>query len=136
MRKCILVCANCHRGIHAGKISLPENWKTFFNEERAKVLIEENEMIRNGKLHYCQRCGKIITSKATHCVECSRLISRKADRPSREELKELIRSKPFTQIASMFNVSDNAIRRWCDYYGLPRKKTEIMKIPDEVWVQI
>ena len=93
--KCILVCANCHRGIHAGKISLPENWNTFFNEERAKVLIEENEMIRNGKLHYCQRCGKIITRKATHCVECSRLISRKADRPSREELKDLIISLSF-----------------------------------------
>lgn len=136
LRKCILVCANCHRGIHAGKILLPENWNTFFNEERAKVLIEENEMIRNGKIHYCQRCGKIITRKATYCVECSQLISRKADRPSREKLKELIRSKPFTQIASMFNVSDNAIRRWCDYYGLPRKKTEIMEISDEVWFQI
>lgn len=136
LRKCILVCANCHRGIHAGKILVPENWNTFFNEEKAKALIEENEMIRNGKIYYCQRCGKIITRKATHCVECSRLISRKTDRPSKEELKELIRSKPFTQIASMFNVSDNAIRRWCDYYGLPRKKTEIMKISDEVWVQI
>lgn len=136
LRKCILVCANCHRGIHAGKILLPENWNTFFNEERAKVLIEENKMIRNGKIHYCQRCGKIITRKSTYCVECSQLISRKADRPSREKLKELIRSKPFTQIASMFNVSDNAIRRWCDYYGLPRKKTEIMEISDEVWFQI
>ena len=112
------------------------NDDTFFDEERAKVLIEENEMIRNGKIRHCQRCGKIITRKATHCVECSKLISRKADRPSKEELKELIRLRPFTQIASMFNVSDNAIRRWCDYYGLPRKKTEIMKISDEVWAQI
>lgn len=24
--KCILVCANCHRGIHAGYYKVPENW--------------------------------------------------------------------------------------------------------------
>ena len=136
LRKCILVCANCHRGIHANKILVPEDWNKFFNENRAKELIEENELIRHGKLHYCQRCGKIITRKASYCSECSHLISRKADRPSREELKDLIRSKPFTQIALLFNVSDNAIRRWCDYYGLPRKKSEIAKMTNEEWVQI
>ena len=136
LRKCILVCANCHRGIHANKILVPEDWNKFFNENRARELIEENELIRHGKLHYCQRCGKIITRKASYCSECSHLISRKADRPSREELKDLIRSKPFTQIALLFNVSDNAIRRWCDYYGLPRKKSEITKMTNEEWVQI
>ena len=136
LRKCILVCANCHRGIHANKILVPEDWNKFFNENRAKELIEENELIRHGKLHYCQRCGKIITRKASYCSECSHLISRKADRPSREELKDLIRSKPFTQIALLFNVSDNAIRRWYDYYGLPRKKSEIAKMTNEEWVQI
>ena len=136
LRKCILVCANCHRGIHANKILVPEDWDKFFDENRAKELIEENELIRHGKLHYCQRCGKIITRKASYCSECSHLISRKADRPSREELKDLIRSKPFTQIALLFNVSDNAIRRWCDYYGLPRKKSEIAKMTNEEWVQI
>ena len=136
LRKCILACANCHRGIHANKMLVPEDWNKFFNENRAKELIEENELIRHGKLHYCQRCGKIITRKASYCSECSHLISRKADRPSREELKDLIRSKPFTQIALLFNVSDNAIRRWCDYYGLPRKKSEIAKMTNEEWVQI
>lgn len=136
LRKCILVCANCHRGIHAGKISVPENWFDFFNEEKAKNLIKENEMLRYGKKFYCQRCGKIISRNASYCDECSRLISRKIDRPTREELKDLIRSKPFTQIATKFGVTDNAIRRWCDYYGLPRRKSEIIKLSDKDWVQI
>ena len=30
-KKCILVCANCHRGIHAGYIEIPKNYKDFFN---------------------------------------------------------------------------------------------------------
>ena len=40
---------------------------------------------------------------------------------TREELKELIRNKPFTQIGAKFGVSDNAIRKWCDKFDLPRK---------------
>lgn len=53
--------------------------------------------------------------------------------PTRAELKELIRNKPFTQIGVMFGVSDNAIRKWCDSYGLPRKKSEINKYTEEEW---
>lgn len=136
LKKCVLLCANCHRGVHAGKLEVPQDWKKFFDNEVAENLINENELIKNGKLKYCQRCGKIITHKASYCLECSHLLSRKADRPAREELKQLIREKPFTQIATLFNVSDNAIRRWCDYYSLPRKKSEIQKFSDKEWEQI
>lgn len=50
------------------------------------------------------------------------LIHRTVDRPSRDELKQLIRTKPFLQIGKMYGVSDNAIRKWCDFENLPRKK--------------
>ena len=55
---------------------------------------------------------------------------------TREELKELIRTKPFTQIGKQFNVSDNAIRKWCGKFNLPRKSTEIKEITDEEWKNI
>ena len=45
-KKCILVCANCHRGIHAGYIEIPKNYKDFFNQERANELISINEEIK------------------------------------------------------------------------------------------
>jgi vacuolar-type H+-ATPase subunit E/Vma4 len=54
----------------------------------------------------------------------------------KEELKELIRTVPFTQIAEKFGVTDNAIRKWCDLYNLPRKKSEIKKISEEDWKTI
>ena len=63
-------------------------------------------------------------------------MSRIVERPSREELKILIREKPFTQIGEMYGVSDNAIRKWCDAEGLPRKKTDINKMTDEEWEKI
>ena len=32
-----------------------------------------------------------------------------------------------------FGISDNAIRKWCDSYDLPRKKKDIKEISDEDW---
>jgi uncharacterized protein YjcR len=52
---------------------------------------------------------------------------------SREELKKLIRTTPFTKIADIYNVSDNAIRKWCDKYGLPKKVKDIKSCTDEEW---
>lgn len=88
------------------------------------------------KKWYCIDCGKEITKGYERCEECARLKRRKAVRPSREELKQLIREKPFTQIASEYGVSDNAIRKWCDAEGLPRKKTDIKKYSDKEWANI
>ena len=55
---------------------------------------------------------------------------------NREELKSMIRNMSFVQIGKHFNVSDNAIRKWCDKYHLPRKTTEIRKYTDEEWEKI
>lgn len=135
-RKCVLVCANCHRGIHAGYYQIPDNYQQFFNEEQAQYLLQQNEEIKHGKKHYCQRCGKILSTNASYCVECSHIMQQKVDRPNREELKQLIRTQPFTQIAKKYGVTDNAIRKWCIKEHLPSKKTEINILSDEEWEKI
>ena len=61
---------------------------------------------------------------------------RSVERPSREELKRLIRTLPFTQIGKMYGVSDNAVRKWCDFEKLPRKKKEINSYSNEEWEKI
>lgn len=131
-RKCVLLCANCHRGVHAGYLELPLNARIFFNEVRAKELVEEKQR----KIYRCERCGAEITNKAKLCVECASLASRKVDRPSREELKKLIREKPFTHIAKDFSVSDNTVKKWCIAYNLPSKKKEINAFSNEDWENI
>lgn len=55
---------------------------------------------------------------------------------NREELKSLIRTESFLSIGKKFNVSDNAVRRWCDHYKLPRKKRDINSYSDEQWNEI
>lgn len=82
---------------------------------------------------FCINCGKQISPNAERCVSCSHKFAQTVNRPTREELKKVIRVKSFTQIGKIFGVSDNAIRKWCDSYGLPRKKSEIKKYTDEEW---
>ena len=43
---------------------------------------------------------------------------------------------PFTTIGDKYGKTDNAIRKWCDKYSLPRKKSDINKFTDEEWILI
>lgn len=101
------------------------------------------------KQNKCVDCGKIISAGATRCQECYHKSTRinsyeenthvmrdTGNIVNREELKKLIRTTPFLQIGQKFGVSDNAVRKWCDRFGLPRKVSDIKKISDEDWEKI
>ena len=85
---------------------------------------------------YCQDCGCEISHNAIRCIPCNNKLLRKTERPEREELKKLIRSKSFVEIGRMYNVTDNAIRKWCDSYNLPRKVGDIKNFTEEEWKKI
>ena len=55
---------------------------------------------------------------------------------TREELKNMIRTMPFTQIGNKYNVTDNAIRKWCEKFNLPKRKSDINKYSDLDWSKI
>ena len=72
-----------------------------------------------------------------YCIDCGEQARRHCEKPiTREELKKLIRNTPFTRIGEQFGVSDNAIRKWCDSYNLPRKVSDIKKYTNEEWNKI
>lgn len=85
---------------------------------------------------YCIDCGCEISSESIRCISCSNKLKRVVERPNREELKKLIREKSFVELGRMYNVTDNAIRKWCDNYKLPRKVSEIKKYSQEEWEKI
>ena len=91
------------------------------------------------KKYYCIDCGKEISQGSTRCLICScksRAISLDEMPISREHLKNLIREKSFSDLGRFYNVSDNAIRKWCDKYNLPRTKKAIKEYSDEEWSKI
>lgn len=89
--------------------------------------------------HFCIKCGCKIDkdNQSGMCIKCynesRRNNSKINSRITKEELKKLIREYSFLQIGKMFNVTDSAIRKWCDHYNLPKHSREIKKITDEEW---
>ena len=91
------------------------------------------------KKKFCVDCGKEISLNSIRCLDCAnkkRAVSLEDMPITREELKELIRTTPFTTIGTNFNVSDNAIRKWCDKFNLPHTKKEINSYSDKEWADI
>lgn len=104
-----IVCPNCH-----------SQTETFSNK-RAK------------KHNYCVDCGCEISLKSTRCNTCASKHKnsfkvKPEDRPSKEELFKLIKTKYFTTIGEMYGVTDNTIRKWCKNYGLPSTKKELREL--------
>lgn len=92
------------------------------------------------KRFYCVDCGKEISNGSVRCEVCARkelskqIIENQIDR---DTLKEKIRNQSFESIAREYSkTSGNAIKKWCDYYNLPRLKSEIKKYSDEEWAAV
>lgn len=146
LRKCTLLCANCHRIIHDGE--LDESLKSSFDENKAQEYFQQEEYLKlfnaiQKEPKYCPICNKLIHSyRNKYCsLECShkgysRQQGNGKERPDREQLKQLIRNQSFTFIGKIYGVNDNAIRKWCDKYNLPRTKIQINQYTDEQWKEI
>lgn len=93
------------------------------------------------KTKVCPICKKefFITNhpEQIYCSqECVHKSQQKAERPNREQLKNLIRKKSFLSIGEKYEVTDNAIRKWCKAMNLPYKKSDINAYSDEEWALI
>lgn len=88
--------------------------------------------------YYCIDCGKVISYNATRCKSCAGVIKEQQNskRPEKAILKSLIRTHNFLYIGKLYGVSDNAVRKWCKFYELPYKSTEIKAMSDEDWAKL
>lgn len=124
-------------GISTDTIQAINNGRAWFDDKLTYPL-HKSKYTPKGKYFYCLDCGKRITKNAIRCNNCNNKYKKKINRPplSREELKQLIKTTPFTTIGKIYGVSDNAVRKWCDKYNLPRRSKEIKKYSLEEWDMI
>lgn len=80
------------------------------------------------KMKICPVCGKNkINLQSKMCIEC-KTEERRKNIPDREKLKRLIMNKSFVKVGEIYNVSDNAVRKWCKSYGLPYTREAIRQL--------
>ncbi|MBR9705542.1 hypothetical protein GOV14_00755 [Candidatus Pacearchaeota archaeon] len=117
IKKCIMVCSNCHREIHSGMIS-QKQVKNIYQENFIEVMRKLDEEVqrwtnksKNKKNYYCVDCNKIIDKRAKRCAFCYNL-NRKKNRPPKEQLLKEIKETNYCAVGRKYGVSDNAIRKW------------------------
>jgi len=107
LRKCVLLCSNCHREVHGGIIDIPKDIKRF-NEEYASYYEKEKR--------YCPICGKDITDKQKKQKTCSHECGEKIHVRGKidwdkVDLKSLIKIKSIAKIAKEYNVVWTTVKR-------------------------
>ncbi len=105
LRRCVLVCSNCHRLVHHGLVAIPEGAARF----------DEQYVQYRPRLDYglCEVCERPLVRKGRCCsTRCAGLASRKVKRPTKRELARLLKKHSFCGVGRMFGVSDNAVRKW------------------------
>lgn len=95
---------------HVKKFSLNQN-------DLNSYLSEYIERKKNKHNHCCD-CGTIISKKSKRCKKCASKLNYKVTHPTKEELQNLIKTNNWSNIGRMYNVSDNAVRKWAKSYNL------------------
>ena len=121
--KCILLCANCHREEHNPESTL-DNMIQFKMDNVIKFNQKTFNPDYTPEKKHCS-CGEEISYDAKQCRKCYIISKQIVDRPTKEELLELIKTTPFLTIGKQYGVTDNAIRKWCKAYDLPFRQKDI-----------
>lgn len=111
-KKCILLCSNCHKEVHANLIS---------TEIKSSFSLEKEKEIRSLREER-QKQNNLNKQKVPH--------------PDRETLKLLVRTKTFSECGKIFGVSATTISKWLIKENLPHTKTEIYSYSKKEWEKL
>jgi len=112
VKKCVLVCSNCHKEIHRGISFIPVDAKGFdesYEDYRKSKVIE---------MEPCPVCGG---PKATHLKTCSHVCAAKRKSPvdwDSVNLEGMMKEMSFAEIGDELDVSDMAVRKRAKKLGL------------------
>lgn len=108
IRKCVLVCHNCHTEVHTGLAIVPDNAPRF-NENFASY--KELEKTIEENLDPCPVCGKFKPIQNKNCsLECAGKSKFKINWSS-INLEEELKKKSVVQLAEELNCSDISIHK-------------------------
>lgn len=124
LKKCVLLCAYCHRLVHAGKLEMPKKIPSF-NPDLMDAVLKPKKVIVNcegkknkaRKTDKCPVCQSLKDIKLKYCSHtCAKKARRKVPRPPLPQLKEDLKSLSYVKVGKKYGVSDNTIRKWIKAY--------------------
>lgn len=114
LRKCVLLCANCHREVHADFSLVPDDAPRF-NEKFAKY----KKFGPTLKDEYCRYCNKQLTvEQRFYCSNKCSASSRSSIDWSQFDLEKMYNSMPVTKIANIIGCSDPTVHKKLRKMGL------------------
>lgn len=107
--KCVLLCKVCHAELHNPDLEIEvSNGKVEYIDKKLKDVNKK-----------CKICGSYSGGQMFCSDECAKTDKRKVkDRPTKEELNEMIEDMSWVAIGRKYDVSDNAVRKWAKQYEL------------------
>jgi hypothetical protein len=74
----------------------------------------------------CKMCDNVVAEHdAVYCsILCSAKDQRTTERPSKEDLIRMVKDMGYSEVGRLYNVSDNAIRKWMKAYKVNHKTFE------------
>lgn len=113
LEKCVLLCANCHREVHAKVTELPEKYDKL-----------------NLKIFGYIKIDDIFVEIPKNITLKKEKVNRRKFETTFEELSELISKMSYVQIGKMFGVSDKAITKRVILLGIKLEPRNIFKFVD------
>lgn len=115
-------CKNCGKEIEKTKTGYcNECYDKLISNEEINVNISDKVITIFG---YCSKCGVELHSKTKHglCSKCTNkyITAKVKDKPTKEELQNLINEKSYEAIGKMYGVTGKCIKKWCDNLGIKR----------------
>lgn len=114
LRKCILLCQNCHSEFHANFVVLPEKYETFnedFSVYRKHKFVIEDE---------CPVCKTLKSKRQKTCsVECSKIFFSPI-KWENYDLSEMIKTKSVLVISRIIGCSDVSVHKRLKKLGLKK----------------
>lgn len=111
MKKCVVLCANCHRELHDNLVNLPTTYQMF---DESLLQKEDNVyLLKQTKTTHCPTCNKIKDNRNTYCsLSCASTGKGKVNWDS-VDLIDLIENQKLTKtsIAQQMNCSDQAVNK-------------------------
>jgi hypothetical protein len=148
LKKCVLLCSNCHREVEGGVLTIPSNAKRFdetfsnyeihFGTERRVTAATKgtiDTLLANRKYRkentFCLECGTQIFGgwRRKYCSrKCTSVGKTDDPRVAKDVLWKDVTTMNIESVGRKYGVTGTAIKKWLRKYGLPARATDIKKM--------